>query len=234
MARLSTLKSSSVLSSLDSQYAFFSSSSVCSFASKASMSSIMPRIFSKLTFCPWRANASRSRRASFVALLLRTAPKACKAFLLRCLSVSTVCNREALGKVFLKSSKASSSFSILMVSANATSSSARVFFTASHSFSLVVQLFSRFARKPWSSARDLEVSSKSSFNVAISTPNSAMRWVLSSIAFKLAAISFSFAADNAANAALAASSSFVMSARLLSIVPFICFRMPVIEVLCGA
>merc|ERR1719510_2827627 len=78
----------------------------------------------------------------------------------------------ALGKVFLKRSKASSSLRTLIVSANATNSSARVLDLSSHSAVFVAQLFSRFAKNSLSAISAASVSVKSSFISTISMPSS--------------------------------------------------------------
>mmetsp|Transcript_25340 Transcript_25340/g.80542 ORF Transcript_25340/g.80542 Transcript_25340/m.80542 type:complete len:228 (+) Transcript_25340:828-1511(+) len=194
-ARSSSFFLSSFLSSSSSQYAFFWSSPTCSFPSRATMPSIMARTFSKLTFFPRRASARKSRRGSarllWPRLLAARARSACR---LTSLPLALVCSREGLGSVFLKSSRASSSLRILMVSARATSSSARVFCTTSHSALFFSQFLSRSARNCLSSASDLVVSSRSAFRASISRPVCPWRPSLASMACVLLLISFSLAA----------------------------------------
>mmetsp|Transcript_75415 Transcript_75415/g.233995 ORF Transcript_75415/g.233995 Transcript_75415/m.233995 type:complete len:288 (+) Transcript_75415:795-1658(+) len=226
--------SSSVLSSWDSQYAFLSSSVFCSLSNNVSILSIIARTFSKFTFRPRNATSIRSTRGSCDATPLRCAAfNTSRASPRSCLYVTAVCKNE-LGNVFLNRSSESSLFRILMVSASATSSSARAFCTADHSFFFFSHVFARFARNCWSFARDSVVSSRSSFNVSISTPSSPTRSVFDSMAFWLVAISFSFALTNAAVDLMAFSSSAVASSSVVCMVSFICFSMPVMEPLWGA
>mmetsp|Transcript_93822 Transcript_93822/g.261194 ORF Transcript_93822/g.261194 Transcript_93822/m.261194 type:complete len:222 (-) Transcript_93822:132-797(-) len=188
IARSRPFFSSSALSSEASQYAFLSSSSACSFFNSATISSIMATTFSKPAVRLRRARATKSRRASrFAACSARSACRRTS------LDVTCVCSREGLGRVFLKSSNASSEFRILMVSARAKSSSALVFWTTSHSAFLALQFLSRSARKDLSSARDFVVSSRSSLRVSISIPTCPARSSFDSIALVLALISASFA-----------------------------------------
>mmetsp|Transcript_36325 Transcript_36325/g.82623 ORF Transcript_36325/g.82623 Transcript_36325/m.82623 type:complete len:205 (+) Transcript_36325:624-1238(+) len=172
-ARSSSFLVSSFLSNSASQYAFFWWSLACSSPSMETMSSIILMTFSKLTFFPRRASTRKSTRGSADLPWARLpAVSACNACCRTSLPLALVCNNEGLGKVFLKSSSASSSFRTLIVPARATSSSARVFLRSSHSAVFVSQLFSRPARNFLSSARAASVSERSSFMVTIATPNS--------------------------------------------------------------
>mmetsp|Transcript_72895 Transcript_72895/g.193624 ORF Transcript_72895/g.193624 Transcript_72895/m.193624 type:complete len:228 (-) Transcript_72895:765-1448(-) len=198
-AKSSCFLLSSFLSISASQYAFFWSSLDCSLPSKATMSSIMASTLSKPTVLPRRASARKSKRGSWspppsCVLALR----ACNARCLTSLPLALVCNSEGLGNVFLKSSKASSSFRILIVSARANNSSVRVFCTASHSSFFFAQLLSRSAKNFLSSPRDLVVSSKSSFKVSILTPVCPWRPSFASIACVLLLTSFCLAATKEA------------------------------------
>mmetsp|Transcript_70762 Transcript_70762/g.160747 ORF Transcript_70762/g.160747 Transcript_70762/m.160747 type:complete len:233 (+) Transcript_70762:298-996(+) len=202
--RSSPFISSSVLSSSFSQYALLSSSSACSLASSASMSLTMVMTLSKLTFRPWRARAMKLRRTS--GLELPACPKARRVLSARCLTsaeVILVWRREGLGRVFLKSCKASSSFRIRIVSPSVVSSSARVFCTASHSSFFVLQVPSMSARNFLSAANDAEVSSRSSFRLSTSTLDVPFRTSFDSSALVLAAISCFFAATSESYIALA-------------------------------
>mmetsp|Transcript_16897 Transcript_16897/g.46663 ORF Transcript_16897/g.46663 Transcript_16897/m.46663 type:complete len:200 (-) Transcript_16897:442-1041(-) len=142
--------SSFFLSSLASisfwQYTCLSSSSTCSLPSSVTISSIMDSTLSKLTFLPRRAREMKSKRLSWLPR------SALMAMWRTSLSLRVTCKSEELGKVVLKSSSASSSFKILMVSAIARVSSARVFFTTSYSASLLAQLLSKSARNFLSSS----------------------------------------------------------------------------------
>ena len=166
---------------------------VRSLPSRTTISSIMLRTLSKLTFLLCSESEMSSRRLSWVF----TEWRARSARLLTSFEVTVTCISEVDGRVFLKRSRASSSLRILMVSASASSSSARVFFTSSYSSSFVPQPSFRSARNFVSSARDVFVSSRSSERLTISVPFSPTRAVLSSMALELAAISFSLAATRA-------------------------------------
>mmetsp|Transcript_57430 Transcript_57430/g.170910 ORF Transcript_57430/g.170910 Transcript_57430/m.170910 type:complete len:288 (-) Transcript_57430:456-1319(-) len=216
------------------QYSFLLSSSNCSFLSTSTMSSIIPTIFSKppwvRAFLPLSASTRRSNPARCLRLedvcILRSVPRARER---REAAVTSSCTKlAALGKVFLKSSRASSSFKTLMVSASATSSSARVFERSSHSLSFLAQLASRFPRNFLSSARVAWVSSRSSFICTTSTPTSPICSDLVSMDCVSAPTSLVLAAMSSSKDLIAASSVAVASARPLAIVSPICFRIPVI------
>mmetsp|Transcript_80044 Transcript_80044/g.203690 ORF Transcript_80044/g.203690 Transcript_80044/m.203690 type:complete len:200 (-) Transcript_80044:371-970(-) len=137
MSRSSSFFLSSAASISFSQYSFLSSSSTCSLPSSVTISSIIVNTLSKLTFLPRRAKEIKSKRLSWL-------PRS--AFMAKwrtSLSRWDTCKSEGLGRVFPKRSSASSSFRILMVSASAKVSSARVFFTTSYSASLDAQLLSK-------------------------------------------------------------------------------------------
>mmetsp|Transcript_54724 Transcript_54724/g.108910 ORF Transcript_54724/g.108910 Transcript_54724/m.108910 type:complete len:278 (-) Transcript_54724:261-1094(-) len=142
--------------------------------------------------------------------------------------------KDGLGNVFLKRSKASSSFKILIVSLMAKISSARVLHLSAHSASLVAQPFSSSARNFLSSANVFAVSSKSSFISTMSRPTCPTRSSLDSMAAVFASTSFFFAAIKALKFLIASASAAVMSASVASIVSFICLRIPTICPLCGA
>merc|ERR1719223_1134303 len=97
--------------------------------------------------------------------------------------LSVVCIRLALplGSVFLKRSRASSSFKTLMVSARATNASARIFDLSSHSLVFVAHPFSNSAKNFLSAARAFAVSSTSSFMSTISMPVSPISFNLASM-----------------------------------------------------
>mmetsp|Transcript_76663 Transcript_76663/g.119785 ORF Transcript_76663/g.119785 Transcript_76663/m.119785 type:complete len:297 (+) Transcript_76663:718-1608(+) len=226
-----SFRSSSFLSMVFSQYSFFSSSAVCSLPSKTTMSSIIFKTFSKLTFLPLRARLIKFSRKSFWAPLLAKAASACS---FTCFAFVFNCNNDGVGRVFLKSSSASSSLSSFTVSARANNSSARTLQRTAHSSSLVLQFFSKSFKKTSSAARLFAVSSRSSFWLARSTPSSPICAILLSIDLVRALISLVLAASNSLKFLIADSSSSVTSARVFSIVSVICFRMPTIWPLCGA
>mmetsp|Transcript_11676 Transcript_11676/g.22616 ORF Transcript_11676/g.22616 Transcript_11676/m.22616 type:complete len:231 (-) Transcript_11676:856-1548(-) len=166
-ARSSPFFLSSAASSSFPQYSFFASSSSCSIFSVIIMSSIILMTLSNPTFFPSSAKAMKPMR-SWPGLVFMNFFNTVRACRLRPETLSFSCIKlDALGSVFLKSSKASSSFKTLIVSARAASSSARVFTTTSHSFFLVSQFSSRFAKNCLSAARDSSVSPKSFFICAI-------------------------------------------------------------------
>mmetsp|Transcript_25323 Transcript_25323/g.80494 ORF Transcript_25323/g.80494 Transcript_25323/m.80494 type:complete len:429 (-) Transcript_25323:188-1474(-) len=230
---LRALCSSSDLSSSASQKAFFSSSAFCSLPSRATMSSIILTTLSKEPVLPRKARAMRLRRASLCPYFARADLITISVRRFTSALVTLVCRNAGLGNVLLKSSRASSSFKILMVSASATSSSARVLERSSHSACLVLQPVSRSARYFLSSRRALEVSSKSAFMASICTPTCPTRSSFDSIAFVFAFISFVFAAASASKSLMACSSVEVSSARPFSMVSFICFKMSTISMLPG-
>mmetsp|Transcript_25631 Transcript_25631/g.59645 ORF Transcript_25631/g.59645 Transcript_25631/m.59645 type:complete len:230 (-) Transcript_25631:837-1526(-) len=164
---------SSAESSCTPQYSFLLSSSVCSCFKVATISSIILMTFSKPIFLPVSARAMKSiltRSPWGVASKRRTS----RARLRRAAALSATCTKlaEALGKVFLKSSSASSSLRTLMVSDRVTSSSALVLTRSSHSAVLVEQLFSKLALNSLSARRASSVSVRSFFNCSIFTPRS--------------------------------------------------------------
>mmetsp|Transcript_61864 Transcript_61864/g.191689 ORF Transcript_61864/g.191689 Transcript_61864/m.191689 type:complete len:214 (+) Transcript_61864:1226-1867(+) len=138
-----------------------------------------------------------------------------------------------LGSVFLNKSNASSSFKTLMVSARATSSSARTFLRSSHSAVFSLQLWSKCARTCWSSASAAWVSERSSFIWTICTPNSPIAVVFVSMAAVRACVSLVFAAISSSKVLMAVSSVAVRSAKFLDMLSPISFKMPVISPLFG-
>merc|ERR1719436_1524425 len=161
---------SSELSNSVRQYCFLLSSATCSSFNKATISSIILITFpnpDEVIFFPVSANARNSNRA-------RPRGDCCAAFLTKarafaCIdwALTLTCTKLelALGRVFLKSSNASSSLRILIVSAKASSSSERVLERSSHSCVLVAQLFSKSARNFLSSNNAASVSGKIIFHV---------------------------------------------------------------------
>mmetsp|Transcript_32680 Transcript_32680/g.64362 ORF Transcript_32680/g.64362 Transcript_32680/m.64362 type:complete len:259 (-) Transcript_32680:390-1166(-) len=150
---------------------------------------------------------------------------------------SPVCTKAlalALGNVFLNKSRASSSFSTLIVSAMATSSSARVFDRSSHSAFFSAQLLSRPARNFLSSSNAACVSDRSSSICTMATPMLPMDSVFASIACDNASTSFFFADIRPSYDSMALFSASVASARALLISSRISFKMPVISPLFGA
>mmetsp|Transcript_14841 Transcript_14841/g.39594 ORF Transcript_14841/g.39594 Transcript_14841/m.39594 type:complete len:223 (+) Transcript_14841:790-1458(+) len=186
----STFFSSSAVSSSFSQYAFFASSEACSSPSSATMLSIILRTLSKLLAPPRSAREMSATRGSWLLTLSR----AFKAAVCTSLLVTCSCISVGVGRVFLKSSKASSSLRILMVSARARSSSVRVFERSSHSAVFVSQPFSSSAKNFLSASRAFAVSSKSSFMLTISTASSPEAESFDSISVVRASISAVLAA----------------------------------------
>mmetsp|Transcript_50329 Transcript_50329/g.109355 ORF Transcript_50329/g.109355 Transcript_50329/m.109355 type:complete len:214 (-) Transcript_50329:376-1017(-) len=189
------------------------------------MSSIIFSTLSKLTFLPLRAREMRSRRVSWCL----EAERARRAIFFTCWDVTLVWSREAEGSVFLKTSRASSSLRILIVSERATSSSPRVVFTTAYSSSLVLQSDARFARNFWSSMRDASVSVRSSFMCTISTLSSPERAVFFSMDWPRELISLDLAAESSSKSFTASASSCWTCARLLSKLSFMSLRMPMIS-----
>mmetsp|Transcript_78993 Transcript_78993/g.198508 ORF Transcript_78993/g.198508 Transcript_78993/m.198508 type:complete len:206 (-) Transcript_78993:919-1536(-) len=157
---------SSAESSWMPQYSFLSSSSDCSFFKTSNILSI---IFTTLSNCPAdllpeSASVIKSKLTWSWLTDARLAVAITSRARSRILdAVFSICTKlePALGNVFLKRSSASSSFRILMVSAMATSSSARVFERSSHSDVLVLQLESSSFKYFWSARRAASVSSRS-------------------------------------------------------------------------
>mmetsp|Transcript_33677 Transcript_33677/g.76327 ORF Transcript_33677/g.76327 Transcript_33677/m.76327 type:complete len:200 (+) Transcript_33677:901-1500(+) len=199
------------------------------------MLSIIATTFVKLALRPRSANATKPRRGSAVApVLCRAACRIRSAWRLTSAEVTLVWIRDGLGRVFLNKFRESSSFRILMVSASARSSPARVICTASHSFCFFLQELSRFAMNFLSACKDAEESLKSPFRVTTSTPTSPERASFAWMASVPAAISRAFAAERDSKSALAFSSDAVASTRAFSMVSFICDMMPRIWPLEGA
>mmetsp|Transcript_111797 Transcript_111797/g.193814 ORF Transcript_111797/g.193814 Transcript_111797/m.193814 type:complete len:222 (-) Transcript_111797:656-1321(-) len=216
------------------QVSFLFESSCCSFSRRATISSIIFKTLSKLTFFPRIASAMKSSSGRRECLACESAASA-SARCSRTVTVTCMKLELALGSVFLNNSKASSSFNTLIVSDNARSSSAVVtFWFASNSAVLVPQFFSKSARNLVSSAKAASVSVRSFFISIISTPSSPMRNVAVSMACVKDAISASLAFTSALNDLIASSSVAVASTAPLLIVSAICFRMPTISPLCGA
>mmetsp|Transcript_21004 Transcript_21004/g.52613 ORF Transcript_21004/g.52613 Transcript_21004/m.52613 type:complete len:260 (+) Transcript_21004:426-1205(+) len=150
--------SSSATSSSFVQYAFLLSSATCSLPNWATSLSIMAPNLSKLAFLPRMAKAIKSKPG----LARASAPKACLACRKTSLLDTCTCNSDVLGRALLKSSKASSSFRILIVSASAMSSSDRILDRASHASCFVAQFLLRSAKNLVSSPKPFFVSSRSS------------------------------------------------------------------------
>mmetsp|Transcript_23288 Transcript_23288/g.45236 ORF Transcript_23288/g.45236 Transcript_23288/m.45236 type:complete len:253 (+) Transcript_23288:277-1035(+) len=188
---------SSAWSNAVPQYSFLASSSACSTFRVVIMSSIILITFSKPIFLPFSASINISSFGFFSPLDLSTLFNKDKAARRESFKLNCTCIRlAALGNVFLKSSKASSSFRTLMVSASAASSSARVFTMTSHSFFFVSQFLPKFAINSLSAMRASSVSPRSFFIWAISTPKAPTLSNLVSICFVNAATSFFFFAIN--------------------------------------
>mmetsp|Transcript_66411 Transcript_66411/g.130931 ORF Transcript_66411/g.130931 Transcript_66411/m.130931 type:complete len:204 (-) Transcript_66411:821-1432(-) len=179
---------SSARSNCFSQYSFLSLSSCCSCFSSAINSSHIRITLSNIpwlrAFFPVKAITKKSRPGRW---FLSDEPQALRTTV-NAWSLSTprvCCNctklELPLGSVFLKRSKASSSFNILMVSDNAVNSSALVLERSSHSFVFVAHDASRFFRKSLSLINCASVSERSSFISMISTPNSPANLIFSSI-----------------------------------------------------
>mmetsp|Transcript_73056 Transcript_73056/g.194088 ORF Transcript_73056/g.194088 Transcript_73056/m.194088 type:complete len:338 (+) Transcript_73056:515-1528(+) len=191
--------------------------------------------FSKPTFWPRNAKRRRSNRA-------RSGPAAAKACLrlamaraLTAKAPARNCTKlaAALGSVRLKSSRESSSLRILMVSAMATSSSARVFTISSHSDFFVSQSLSMSAKNSLSAMRDSSVSERPAFICATETARSPERRILDSMASESAATSFFLAATSSSKDLTPASSAAVASTRDCFISSPSCLRMPVMLPLPG-
>mmetsp|Transcript_88331 Transcript_88331/g.253032 ORF Transcript_88331/g.253032 Transcript_88331/m.253032 type:complete len:226 (+) Transcript_88331:782-1459(+) len=161
-SRSNTLCSSSDLSIAVWQYSFFESSSCCSLPSKAVMSSIILRTFSKLPDRPANAIMIMFKRVS--SFLPCLAFKASIALRFKIRPLTWVCSSAGLGKVFLNNSRASSSLRILIVSARATSSSPLVLDLSSHSAFFVVHEVDMSARNFRSSSKAAVLSSRSSLS----------------------------------------------------------------------
>mmetsp|Transcript_108741 Transcript_108741/g.283587 ORF Transcript_108741/g.283587 Transcript_108741/m.283587 type:complete len:228 (-) Transcript_108741:787-1470(-) len=192
---------SSAASNSTAQYSFFVSSSTCSFCNISTMSSISLSTFVNSTFLPDSAKAMRS-------ILARCRSAACRRALLTAdcalrrmaFELTWICTKLlalADGRVFLKSSRESSLFRILIVSAMARSSSVRILERSSHSAFFVAQPVSRPSRKALSSESVLEVSSMSSFMATMSRASLPDFSRVASIDAERASISFVFAAARA-------------------------------------
>mmetsp|Transcript_2763 Transcript_2763/g.5942 ORF Transcript_2763/g.5942 Transcript_2763/m.5942 type:complete len:300 (+) Transcript_2763:859-1758(+) len=226
---------SSCSSNCAPQYSFLWSSLTCSFFRRATRSSIIFNTFSNPACLPWRAMAMRSNsgfRATGACTCCALEINA-NALALMVLASTFSCKSPTLGSVFLKRSRASSSFKTLMVSARVRSSSARVSFRSSHSFVFVAQSFERSARNPWSAAMAAMVSSRSWFSAAICTASSPTRLDFVSTAVVRTATSFFFAAISSSYATTEEVSSSVIEARLLSMSSLSCCKIPVISPLFG-
>mmetsp|Transcript_95563 Transcript_95563/g.275332 ORF Transcript_95563/g.275332 Transcript_95563/m.275332 type:complete len:280 (+) Transcript_95563:802-1641(+) len=208
--RCSSFCLSSAVSNCLAQYSFLSSSSVCSFFSVPTSSSTSWMTFSKPTLRPRKASEMKSkpRRPAPRGARARAAAKSSLACERIEAAVTCTCMKlsPGLGKVFLNKSSASSSLRILTVSANATISWARVFFSSSWIFSFSSQFFSRSAAKALSCSRPSAVSSTSFFISAMRMPTSDDRASFSSIVFDNAATSFFLAAMRLSCSLTAASS----------------------------
>mmetsp|Transcript_24694 Transcript_24694/g.69105 ORF Transcript_24694/g.69105 Transcript_24694/m.69105 type:complete len:208 (+) Transcript_24694:842-1465(+) len=176
---LSSEVSSSVL-----QYSFLLSSSSCSFFRVATISSIMAMTFSKPIFLPLSAYSIKATMELPEPALADACCKIARARDRTDAALMRISTKLALapGSVFLNNSRASSSLRILMVSASASSSSARTLQRASHSAVFVAHPFSSSARNFSSCAFDSAVSSLSFFISAMDTASSPLLWSFVSIA----------------------------------------------------
>mmetsp|Transcript_12387 Transcript_12387/g.24975 ORF Transcript_12387/g.24975 Transcript_12387/m.24975 type:complete len:230 (-) Transcript_12387:25-714(-) len=219
-SRSETLRSnsfflSSLVSRVFSQYSFFESSSACSCFKVATMPSIMARTFSKPIFLPRRA---RKMASSFGRLdgnsVFKLAARAARALARKLAAPTWTCMKLALalGNVALKSSRASSSLSTLIVSAKATSSSARNLLRSSHSFAFLSQSSFKLDENCLSASSASLVSPKSFFICAMDTPSSATFASFASIAWLAKFFCFLIASINCACADIASSSVLVASA----------------------
>mmetsp|Transcript_102993 Transcript_102993/g.296582 ORF Transcript_102993/g.296582 Transcript_102993/m.296582 type:complete len:231 (-) Transcript_102993:568-1260(-) len=192
--RSSSLCLSSAMSSCWPQYSCLCRSSACSCSNVAMSSSIIFRTLSKPILRPRRAKEMKSKRSRLMPrgmreLAFASISRACARMEAE---VTCICTKLAvgLGSVFLKSSSASSSFKILIVSDRATTSWARTCFSSSWTLALESQFFSRSAATALSCSRVAAVSPRSFFMLAISTPTSATRASFVSIDCDNAATSF--------------------------------------------
>mmetsp|Transcript_84053 Transcript_84053/g.235508 ORF Transcript_84053/g.235508 Transcript_84053/m.235508 type:complete len:270 (+) Transcript_84053:789-1598(+) len=208
--RSSSFFLSSLVSSVVTQYSFFVSSSACSVFSDTIISSMSLMTFSKPTFLPWSAKKMVSKRArSETPAKRKPSFNSATARALVLLALTCVCRKllaPGLGNVALKSSRASSSFKTLIVSAKATNSSARSLQRASHSVFFFSQPSSKFAMNFWSAARASCVSSRSFAFSARAMPSSATRAVFFSMAWLASSFSFVFAAMSSSKTLIADSS----------------------------
>mmetsp|Transcript_21624 Transcript_21624/g.37072 ORF Transcript_21624/g.37072 Transcript_21624/m.37072 type:complete len:347 (+) Transcript_21624:767-1807(+) len=221
---------SSEMSNWSSQYAFLASSSVWSVLSSAISPSIILMIFSKPIWPPCRAIWTKSTPGSLLFKELRVCSARWRTFFVL---VCTCMKLLAAGNVFLKSSRASSSLSILIVSVKATSSALDIFLNSSHSLVFAAQFSSKFAKKAWSSAKLSLVFSRSFSCCAIATPNSPISTLFVSMDLVREAISFFFAATRPSKSATDVFSASVMSASSASISSLMVLRMPTISPLLG-
>mmetsp|Transcript_25619 Transcript_25619/g.65097 ORF Transcript_25619/g.65097 Transcript_25619/m.65097 type:complete len:227 (-) Transcript_25619:532-1212(-) len=177
-----------------SQYSFLLSSPSCSFFKFTTISSTMVITFSKPAVLPWRAKEIKSNSGLFDFFAAAWINAKARAFCDATVTCTCIKLELAPGKVFLKSSSASSSLSTLMVSARATNSSERVFLISSHSAVLEPQLVSSSIANLVSALSEALVSSKSFFIPAISTPRSPTLVISASICSVTVATSFCLAA----------------------------------------
>mmetsp|Transcript_54959 Transcript_54959/g.141704 ORF Transcript_54959/g.141704 Transcript_54959/m.141704 type:complete len:235 (-) Transcript_54959:546-1250(-) len=193
---------SSAVSIWPLQYSFFCASSWCSRLRTSTMLSIILSTLSKpplpAALLPEMAIIKRSRAECSFAPAWRLNPwmifRAWSRLLAAPVAVCKKLALLALGIVFLKRSRASSSLSTLMVSAMATISSPRVLVRSSQSAPFVEQPFSSSARNFWSAMRDSSASVSSFLSWAIATPRSPTFCDLVSIALVRANSSFFLAA----------------------------------------
>mmetsp|Transcript_1695 Transcript_1695/g.4549 ORF Transcript_1695/g.4549 Transcript_1695/m.4549 type:complete len:208 (-) Transcript_1695:794-1417(-) len=173
---LSSEVSSSVL-----QYSFLLSSSSCSFFRVATISSIMAMTFSKPIFLPLSAYSIKATMELPEPALADACCKIARARDRTDAALMRISTKLALapGSVFLNNSRASSSLRILMVSASASSSSARTLQRASHSASLVAQPFFSSARY-WVSSSSVSLVSSRSLASSLSITFTSPRRVISS------------------------------------------------------
>mmetsp|Transcript_162309 Transcript_162309/g.515664 ORF Transcript_162309/g.515664 Transcript_162309/m.515664 type:complete len:227 (+) Transcript_162309:347-1027(+) len=180
-----------------SQYSFLLSSPSCSLFKFTTISSTMVITFSKPAVFPWRAKAIKSNSGLFDFCAAAWINAKARAFCDATVTCTWIKLELAPGKVFLKSSSASSSLSTVMVSESASNSSERVFLISSHSPVLVLQLVSSSDLNFSSAASASCVSSMSFPNSAISMPKRPLRSISTSICAWSVPTSFFFADINA-------------------------------------
>mmetsp|Transcript_33688 Transcript_33688/g.88241 ORF Transcript_33688/g.88241 Transcript_33688/m.88241 type:complete len:222 (+) Transcript_33688:263-928(+) len=216
------------------QYSFLLSSSACSSARSFTMLSIIEMIFAKLKSRPCRAMVRKSSCALSVgALPARDLSTSARARFRSAMPLASICTKLGDGRVFLNSSRASSSDKILMVSWMATSSSARSFLRSSHSPVFESQSFWICSANLRSSARLPCVAWRSCFMLTTPTCSSPMREVFDSISAVRTLTCFDLAVVSSSKVATAFASASWTSLRLEAKLSSICFNMPVTSPLFG-
>mmetsp|Transcript_69007 Transcript_69007/g.175387 ORF Transcript_69007/g.175387 Transcript_69007/m.175387 type:complete len:271 (+) Transcript_69007:92-904(+) len=232
---------SSAVSIWPLQYSFFCASSWCSRLRTSTMLSIILSTLSKpplpAALLPEMAIIKRSRAECSFAPAWRLNPwmifRAWSRLLAAPVAVCKKLALLALGIVFLKRSRASSSLSTLMVSAKATCSSARVLERTSHSFCLESQPVSNSLKNSWSASKAAWVSERSSLICTMLMPNSPICLVLVSMEAVRADTSLFFAAIISSNDLTPSVSWVVASSKDFCMVSLISLMMPVTSPLEG-